>query len=206
MIQILNSKEIYLGWITSQILSDSLLRHQHITYILFQQNYGLVSIVMGWKDQGVLYSRRTTCFTYHSSTCYNLQSCDKPSIKQIIIYYSFMVEKQYNQQELIWIRFRLSPLVVDSTGSLFLWLYMQAIRLLGILSEGFKKLLQEVSPGLWLQYGASAWNLTTKVKLVICFNSIKISQLPNKLKNLWFQFGKHFKWRFILFNEKILLY
>ena len=32
---------------------------------------------------------------------YNLQSCDKPSIKQIIIYYSFMVEKQYNQQELI---------------------------------------------------------------------------------------------------------
>ena len=196
MIQILNSKEIHLGWITSQILSDSLLRHQHITYILLQQNYGLVSIVMGWKDQGVLYSRRTTCFTYHSSTCYNLQSCDKPSIKQIIIYYSFMVEKQYNQQELIWIRFRLSPLVVDSTGSLFLWLYMQAIRLLGILSEGFKKLLQEVSPGLWLQYGASAWNLTTKVKLVICFTSIKISQLSNKLKNLLFQFGKHFKWRF----------
>ena len=206
MIQILNSKEIHLGWITSQILSDSLLRHQHITYILLQQNYGLVSIVMGWKDQGVLYSRRTTCFTYHSSTCYNLQSCDKPSIKQIIIYYSFMVEKQYNQQELIWIRFRLSPLVVDSTGSLFLWLYMQAIRLLGILSEGFKKLLQEVSPGLWLQYGASAWNLTTKVKLVICFTSIKISQLLNKLKNLLFQFGKHFKWRFILFNEKILLF
>ena len=186
MIQILNSKEIHLGWFTSQIeiLSDSLLRHQHITYILLQQNYGLVSIVMGWKDQGVLYSRRTTCFTYHSSTCYNLQSCDKPSIKQIIIYYSFMVEKQYNQQELIWIRFRLSPLVVDSTGSLFLWLYMQAIRLLGILSEGFKKLLQEVSPGLWLQYGASAWNLTTKVKLVICFTSIKISHLSNIYKNL----------------------
>ena len=108
------------------------------------------------------------------------------TVNQTNHYLSFIhaVEKQYNQQQLIWIRFRLSPLVVDSTGSLFLWLYMQAIRLLGILSEGFQKLLQEVSPGLWLQYGASAWNLTTKVKLVICFTSIKISQLSNKLKNL----------------------